>query len=63
MDDEIEQDPCEWNPKENRPAYKGEDHAPAKVLIGSGAGSWMLCISCSNLPEFVEVKNRFPIDK
>ena len=44
-------DPCEWNPDKNRPVHIGEEHAPAKILVGYD-GCWRLCIACSNLPYF-----------
>jgi hypothetical protein len=47
-------DGCEWNPGENRGAWKWDDHTmtvPAAVLLGAN-GEWRLCESCAALRRF-----------
>ena len=47
-------DGCEWNPKENRPTYMGEEsHAQAEIILGDG--TWRVCKECSKLPIFANV--------
>lgn len=51
MSDEIEEDPCEWNPDSHRLGYPEEEsHARAEVVIGNGL--YRLCESCSTLHRF-----------
>jgi len=55
-------DPCEWNPDANRPAYDDEVHAPADVIVGR-AGRWRLCEACAALPEFRRYKRRVAVSR
>ena len=59
MSDE-KKDPCEWNPKEHRPAYEHEFHAQAELIVGS-KGNWRLCGDCARRPEFNKFRKRVKI--
>lgn len=50
-------DPCEYNSKEQRTAYPGEEHSEAEWLLGY-KGQWRLCSKCAALPEFSHFKLR-----
>ncbi len=48
---------CEYNPREKRPAFIEEQHAPAVWIVG-GNGQWRLCEECAQLPEFKRLRKR-----
>lgn len=60
MNAEETNDPCEYNPRENRAANTGEFHAQAEWVVGT-SGEWRLCDSCSKLKRFSRYRKRIKI--
>jgi hypothetical protein len=60
---EFEPDPCEWCPKEGRPAHMGDEvHGDATVSVGPN-GEWHLCATCAALPAFDHFTERKPLPR
>jgi len=49
-------DMCEWNPDENREAFKNEHNVEATWIIGNG--KYFLCDRCVQLPIFKKYKKK-----
>lgn len=55
-------EPCEWNPKENRDAMINDEfHAFSAVSVGKFPTNWHLCEACANLPRFKKYHRRVPL--
>jgi hypothetical protein len=60
--DTIE-DPCEYNPREQRPRFMHETpHARAEIIAyDSTFGCWRLCRACANLGRFSHCRRRVEV--